>query len=93
MTIPYQARALFAGRDNVTGEPIFVREGVKGYWKAEGFDPDAFNKRQGWTDEEAESAVMASCFGWNVPIAARALAAIKRELNRDAETDDVEDAA
>lgn len=91
MSIPYQARAMFAGRDNITGDPIFVREGVKGFWKADGYDPDAFNQRQGWSAAEAESAIHASCFGWDVPIARPAIEAIRRELKRDAETDDGED--
>jgi len=86
--IPYQARAVFACFMIGTDEPILVREGVEGYWPAEGWTADTvneFNKRQGWTADEVESAHHASVFGWHTPIAISARNAIKRVKGREAD--------
>lgn len=83
-TIPYRDRAIFACIDSVTREGILVREGVKGYWPFDGLAVESFNANHGWTAEEIESAYAASIFGWNVPIANKACAAIERQLRRGA---------
>ena len=51
-----------------TGEPIIIKRGVKGYWKANPkLDVDGYNKSQGVTRYQVEAMLAGSMFGWEVP--------------------------
>lgn len=62
---------IYATRDNVTGEPILVEVGSKGFWPTDEETYARLRYRQ--TDAQTEAALIGSMFGWNVPGASKAL--------------------
>lgn len=60
---------LCASRLPSTDEPILIRRGVKGYWKAprRDLDVDRFNARHGVTKGQEAAMLIGSMYGWEVP--------------------------
>lgn len=56
-------------RLNTTGDPIWLKRGEKGYWLAEGYDPDTWNKNHSVTPAQVAAMENGSMFGFDVPAA------------------------
>jgi hypothetical protein len=51
----------------VTGKPIMLKAGVKGYWPAPDIDPDTYNRAMNVTNAELKAMEVGALFGFDVP--------------------------
>lgn len=59
--------AMCAARLPGTEEPILIKRGEMGYWKAPRLDVDGYNLRKGVNKYQVEAMLVGSMFGWSVP--------------------------
>lgn len=57
-----------AATNSVNGEPIIIKRGVSGYYRAPiNLIPDEYNRRHNITAAQVEAMEIGSMFGWEVP--------------------------